>query len=142
MSEKGSEIEKDTTKNGFIIKLQPSDDNDLDEQEKIIKSESEENQDNKKQSFLSRIFGTKNKKKKEIEESKVNFFDEIREISEKNRDNLNTSTNFSNNDEPKIGNTNNELQEEEIISTENNEKENDINDDLLQIPAFLRRQAN
>lgn len=138
-----SEKEKDINKNGFIIKLQPSDDKDLDEQEKIIKSESEENQDIKKQSFLSRLFGTKNKKKKEIEESKVNFFDEIREISEKNRDNLDTSADYKNNDdEPKINEINNKLQEEEIISTENNEKENDINDDLLQIPAFLRRQAN
>jgi len=144
INENGSEIEKDTTKSGFIVKLQPndvknSDDKDLDEQEKIIKNESEENQDVNKQSFFSRIFGKKNNKKKEIEESKVNFFDEIREISEKNRDNFDTSVVHSNKEEPK---TNNEPQEEEMISAENNEKENDINDDLLQIPAFLRRQAN
>ena len=30
----------------------------------------------------------------------------------------------------------------DIQNTENEVEQNDVNDDLLQIPAFLRRQAN
>ena len=86
-----------------------------------------------------------------IEESKVNFFEEIREISEKNEtENTNTTNNqFSEtdlyeNNMPKFNDSSNnhpeEKPDEEIKKSD--EISNEINDDLLQIPAFLRRQAN
>ena len=74
-------------KKGFIINLQENK-NTLDEeikfQEKII--EDENVKVNKKTSLFSKLFGKNNKKERKIEDSKVSFFDEIREISEENNE--------------------------------------------------------
>ena len=137
---------------GFIINLQESNksiDEDLKAQEKIIQDDNLKV--NKKTSLFSKLFGKKNNKEIKIEESKVNFFEEIREISEKNEtENTNTTNNqfsetpLSENNMSKFNDSSNNHAEEKVEDEIKNSEEisNEINDDLLQIPAFLRRQAN
>ncbi|MBS91556.1 MAG: cell division protein FtsZ [Rickettsiales bacterium] len=88
-----------------------------------------------KKSFLSMIFGTKRKieekndKKEDIspeEESSIEFKNEMKEI-------------FENKTEKNAEESDMELDES---ITEIKPDENNLDDDLLQIPAFLRRQAN
>ena len=118
-------------------------------QEKIIQDDNL--RVNKKTSLFSKIFGKKNNKEIKLEESKVNFFEEIREISEKNEiENTNTTNNrfsethLSENNMSKLHNSSNNHTEEKVEDEIKNSEEisSEINDDLLQIPAFLRRQAN
>jgi len=140
---------------GFIINLQESKesiDEDLKAQEKIIQDDNLKV--NKKTSIfsnISKLFGKKNNKEIKIEENKVNFFEEIREISEKNEtENTNTTNNqisetrLSENKIPKFNDSSNSHADEKVDDEIKNSEElsNEINDDLLQIPAFLRRQAN
>ncbi len=149
-----------SNENGFIVNLERENneiDQDIDKQEKIIVNESKKL---KKPTLFSKIFGQNKKKDKKLEDSKVNFFDEIREISENSQENEiknqitpNTSIEESkiseilkNNDENTkvlMNETKSSLNKnDEIVSTNNEEDVKEINDDLLQIPAFLRRQAN
>lgn len=144
--------ENQEQRKGFIINLQESNksiDDDLKAQEKIIQEDN--SKVIKKTSFLSRLFGKKNSNEIKIEESKVNFFEEIREISEKNEIENSNTPNDRFSETPQSENTMSKLRDSSNNQTEGKEAQeiknreelsNGINDDLLQIPAFLRRQAN
>ncbi len=140
----------------FLVDLrQPeklSKDNNLLAEEKIINDEHPEKNKTKKRSFLGRIFGVKTgenqinevAKTPEDLKSKSEFINEIKEISEEQEIKTqedekivieDESVRFSNNKEH-FNNENSDNYPESIDS------QNDVNDDLLQIPAFLRRQAN
>ncbi len=140
----------------FLVDLrQPeklSKDNNLLAEEKIINDEHPEKNKTKKRSFLGRIFGVKTgenqinevAKTPEDLKSKSEFINEIKEISEEQEIKTqedekivieDESVRFSNNKEH-FNNENSDNYRESIDS------QNDVNDDLLQIPAFLRRQAN
>ena len=135
-----SEInEKNNETSGFVINLQEtktSIDQELNKQEKIIENEVAKN----KSSIFSR-FLEKNHIKDKIEENKVNFFEEIREISDEDDKNIQSQNEYLT--DKKISETNSEgILNDETVSDEKTQSSNEINDDLLQIPAFLRRQAN
>jgi cell division protein FtsZ len=147
-----SDLEENSNqREGFKIKLQESKrsiDDDLKDQQKMIHDENIKV--SKKTTFFQKLFGKNTKADKKIEESKVNFFDEIREISEENgspkTDVLNdrpSDPSLSDNNLSQLNDSQSSMVKEdneaEINSDENS---NEINDDLLQIPAFLRRQAN
>ena len=144
--------ENQEQRKGFIINLRESNksiDDDLKAQEKIIQEDN--SKVIKKTSFLSRLFGKKNSNEIKIEESKVNFFEEIREISEKNEIENSNTPNDRFSETPQSENTMSKLRDSSNNQTEGKEAQeiknreelsNGINDDLLQIPAFLRRQAN
>ena len=116
---------------GFIINLQESKesiDEDLKVQEKIIQDDNLKV--NKKTSFFSKLFGKKNNKEIKIEESKVNFFEEIREISEKNEtENTNTTNNqisethLSENNMSKFNDSSNNHAEEKVDDEIKNSEE-------------------
>ena len=145
-----SENQKETK--GFIINLQESKnsiDDDLKAQENVIKNDNIKV--SKKASIFSKLFGRNTKAEKKIEESKVNFFDEIREISENNEikhtktsNNTLSETSLSENNVSQLqdSESNFDKGKDEVEVKNDEEKSNEINDDLLQIPAFLRRQAN
>jgi hypothetical protein len=104
----------------------------------------------KKTSLFSKIFGRNTKVDKKIEEGKVNFFDEIREISEEN-DSQKTDILNDRSSPPTLSDNNlsqlndsqsNIVEEDKEVEINGDKNANEINDDLLQIPAFLRRQAN
>jgi cell division protein FtsZ len=137
--------------NGFKINLHESEksiDDDLKDQQKMIQDENIKV--SKKTSLFSKIFGKNTKVDKKIEEGKVNFFDEIREISEENgsqkTDILNdrsSETPIPDNNLSQLNNSqSNMVEEDKNIEINGDKNSNEINDDLLQIPAFLRRQAN
>ena len=144
--------ENQEQRKGFIINLRESNksiDDDLKAQEKIIQEDN--SKVIKKTTFLSRLFGKKNSNEIKIEESKVNFFEEIREISEKNEIENSNTPNDRFSETPQSENTMSKLRDSSNNQTEGKEAQeiknreelsNGINDDLLQIPAFLRRQAN
>ena len=81
------------------------------------------------------------------EKNKKEFFNEIREISDEYEIDSNGNEKIVIEDE-NVKFSSNEKNEEksDILASkdqkENLNDENDMNDDLLQIPAFLRRQAN
>jgi len=139
-------------KKGFIINLQESKnpvDEDLKVQEKIIRDDNVKV--SRKTSLFSKIFGKNTKEETKIEEGKVNFFDEIREISEENDtkktnafNDSSSETSLSENDMSQLRDSQSDItkDKEENEIGDDEEKPNEINDDLLQIPAFLRRQAN
>lgn len=139
-------------KKGFIINLQESKnpvDEDLKVQEKIIRDDNVKV--SRKTSLFSKIFGKNTKEETKIEEGKVNFFDEIREISEENDtkktnafNDGSSETSLSENDMSQLRDPQSDItkDKEENEIGDDEEKPNEINDDLLQIPAFLRRQAN
>ena len=136
-----SEInEKNKETSGFVINLQEtktSIDQELNKQEKIIENEVAKN----KSSIFSKIFGKKSHKEDKIEENKVNFFEEIREISDEDDKNIQSQNEYLT--DKKISETNSEgILNDETVSDEKTQSSNEINDDLLQIPAFMRRQAN
>ncbi len=105
--------------------------NNQEETKKVINDDKK----TEKKSFLSMIFGTKKKRDKKInevtdvspdEESSLEFKNEMKEIfEEKVEENLKSS----------------DIELDETISEIKSEESN-LDDDLLQIPAFLRRQAN
>ena len=143
--------ENSEQKNGFKINLHESKksiDDDWKDQHKMI--EDENIKVSKKTSLFSKIFGKNTKVDKKIEEGKVNFFDEIREISEENgsqkTDVLNDRSSeppLSDNNLSQLNDSQNSIVEEDKeVEISGDTNSNEINDDLLQIPAFLRRQAN
>ena len=126
------------------------------DQKKEVNEESRVLKKEKKKSFIAKIFGLK--EKEEFESPKIQeingndgshneFKNEIKEIIEEEAGReIDTSEfkikeNNSNLSElaPK---NNNSLEDEKIKDLETNKSQNEIDDDLLQIPAFLRRQAN
>ncbi len=129
--------------------------NELLAEEKILNEQHPEKNKVEKTSFFSRIFGTKpinkdngdNLVNKDNEVSKNEFINEIREISEEEELKIENngkiviedeSFRFSDNSEHISKNNSDKCENDD----KKNESQNDVNDDLLQIPAFLRRQAN
>ena len=150
--------EKIVNQPSFLVDLrQPSKSQEnvnLANEEKILNEQHPERGLSEKKSLFGFIFGNKtvktgvdNKKILNDEEhSKKQFINEIQEISDEDSDNItygnekivieDESVRFLNTNDQDDNPTFN--QEEK----ECNNSENDVNDDLLQIPAFLRRQAN
>ncbi|MEE2695198.1 MAG: cell division protein FtsZ [Pseudomonadota bacterium] len=126
---------------------------DLKEEEKILKDEHPEKSNSDKQSFFGRIFGSKkndpdknNDIKHEIklnddEDSKAEFINEIKEISEEQDQSLESDSKIVIEDE-NVRFANKNEYENETTNLADSENHIDVDDDLLQIPAFLRRQAN
>ena len=104
----------------------------------------------KKKTLLGMIFGTNSRDVEKIstksdpekESSKEQFIKEFKEITdEKNAEIEKDNEKIVIEDEsvrymPEVDNTSGEQNTENLVG------QNDVNDDLLQIPAFLRRQAN
>jgi len=117
---------------------------------RVINAINENIKVSKKTTFFQKLFGKNTKADKKIEESKVNFFDEIREISEENNsqktDILNDRSSpppLSDNNLSQLNDSqSNIVEEDKEVEINSDKNANEINDDLLQIPAFLRRQAN
>lgn len=126
---------------------------DLNAHEKILDEQHPEKNKLERKSFLSKIFGITSKVDKtqneasSSEKNKKEFFNEIREISDEYEIDSNGNEKIVIEDE-NVKFSSNEKNEEksDILASkdqkENLNDENDMNDDLLQIPAFLRRQAN
>ncbi len=130
----------------FLVDLrQPvktSSENTLLEEDKIMKDQHPDNNKTLKKSLLGRIFGIKEKNIKneqdlsKIEEeeadSKKIFLNEIQEMSQ----------NTNEEDKIVIEDESFRVAQETEISSSKNDESNEVDEDLLQIPAFLRRQAN
>ena len=124
---------------------------DLSEEEKIIDEQHPEKNKPRKKTFLGRIFGSKSadiepdvKKSNPVsaDESKEQFIKEFKEISDEENAEIPQ-------DKEKIVIEDESVrympESQQTTNTQNSDNEvnhNDVNDDLLQIPAFLRRQAN
>ena len=131
-------VNEETKQTSFFVDLQPSSPNiekEINTTQSDLKYEVEKkSEDSEKRSLFSMIFGRrkKNKIQSEIEskepfskESDAEFKNEMKEILENK--------------------SNEHLSEEEDIKIEeeiNEIESKNVDDDLLQIPAFLRRQAN
>ena len=126
------------------------------EQKKEVNKEPRVLKKEKKKSFIEKIFGLK--EKEEFESPKIQeingndgshneFKNEIKEIIEEKADSeidtseLKIKENDSNLSEL-ASKINHSLEDEKIKDLETEKSQNEIDDDLLQIPAFLRRQAN
>jgi len=110
----------------------------------------------KKKSLIAKIFGLKEKEDFEspkIQEingnvgSQNEFKNEIKEIIEENTEKQIDTDEFKvsqskPNASEMISKIDNSQEDEKITGLESNKSQNEIDDDLLQIPAFLRRQAN
>ena len=151
LNQLNSDQQNSEQRNGFKIDLQESKksiDDDLRDQQKMIQDENIKV--SKKTSLFSKIFGKNTKVDKKIEEGKVNFFDEIREISEENGSQKTDVLNDRSSEPPLSDNNLSQLndsqssmvEEDKEVEINGDKNPNEINDDLLQIPAFLRRQAN
>ena len=129
--------------------------NELLAEEKILNEQHPEKNKVEKTSFFSRIFGTKpinkdngdNLVNKDNEVSKNEFINEIREISEEEELKIENNGKIVIEDESfRFSDSSEHITKNNSDTCENddkkNESQNDVNDDLLQIPAFLRRQAN
>ena len=138
----------------FFVDLQES--SEKIEQKKEVKIEPKVLKKEKKKSFIEKIFGLK--EKEEFESSKIQeingnngshneFKNEIKEIiqekadSEIDKSEFKIKENDSNLSEL-ASQVNHSLEDEKIKDLETKKSQNEIDDDLLQIPAFLRRQAN
>ena len=138
----------------FFVDLQES--SEKIEQKKEVKMEPKVLKKEKKKSFIEKIFGLK--EKEEFESSKIQeingnngshneFKNEIKEIiqekadSEIDKSEFKIKENDSNLSEL-ASKINHSLEDEKIKDLETKKSQNEIDDDLLQIPAFLRRQAN
>ena len=150
--------EKIVNQPSFLVDLrQPSKSQknvNLENEEKILNEQHPERGLSEKKSLFGFIFGNKTEKtgvdNKKIlndeEHSKKQFISEIQEISDEDNDNItdenekivieDESVRFLNTNDQDDNPTFNQEEKEYTNS------ENDVNDDLLQIPAFLRRQAN
>ncbi len=121
-----------------------------------LKKDIVSNKKDEKKSIFSMIFGTKNQNQKMTEsapktedQSKSKFKTEMKEIIEKenlsksisNIDNI-SDENYLADDVQILEPKNQNLDANNDVSELEQKKENDLDDDLLQIPAFLRRQAN
>ena len=126
------------------------------EQKKEVNKEPRVLKKEKKKSLIEKIFGLKGKEEFEspkIQEINGNdgsydeFKNEIKEIIEEKADSeidtseLKIKENDSNLSEL-ASKINHSLEDEKIKDLETKQSQNEIDDDLLQIPAFLRRQAN
>lgn len=126
------------------------------EQKKEVNKEPRVLKKEKKKSLIEKIFGLK--EKEEFESPKIQeingndgshneFKNEIKEIIEEKADSeidtseLKIKENDSNLSEL-ASKINHSLEDEKIEDLETKKSQNEIDDDLLQIPAFLRRQAN
>ncbi len=126
------------------------------EQKKEVNTEPRVLKKEKKKSLIAKIFGLK--QKEEFESPKIQeingndgshneFRNEIKEIIEEKADSeidtseLKIKENDSNLSEL-ASKINHSLEDEKIKDLETEKSQNEIDDDLLQIPAFLRRQAN
>ena len=126
------------------------------EQKKDVNKELRVLKKEKKKSLIAKIFGLK--EKEEFESPKIQeingndgshneFKNEIKEIIEEKADSeidtseLKIKENDSNLSEL-ASKINHSLEDEKIKDLETKKSQNEIDDDLLQIPAFLRRQAN
>lgn len=126
------------------------------EQKKEVNNEPRILKKEKKKSLIAKIFGLK--EKEEFESPKIQeingndgshneFKNEIKEIIEEKADSeidtseLKIKENDSNLSEL-ASKINHSLEDEKIKDLETKKSQNEIDDDLLQIPAFLRRQAN
>ena len=112
------------------------------------------NKNQKKRSLFSKIFGLKEKENKKVtiqevkdeKTSEIEFNNEMKEVIEENlienpnSKNQNHLEGASNNDDISISESN--KLEDNVSELEVNKNQNQLDDDLLQIPAFLRRQAN
>ena len=129
--------------------------NELLAEEEILNEQHPEKNKIEKTSFFSRIFGTKpiskdngdNLINKDNEVSKNEFINEIREISEEEELKIENNGKIVIEDESfRFSDSSEHITKNNSDTCENddkkNESQNDVNDDLLQIPAFLRRQAN
>jgi len=110
----------------------------------------------KKKSLIAKIFGLK--EKEELESPKIQeingndgshneFKNEIKEIiEEKASSEIDTSESEIKENDSNLSELaskiNHSLEDEKIKDLETNKSQNEIDDELLQIPAFLRRQAN
>jgi cell division GTPase FtsZ len=117
--------------------------NDLKAEEKILKDEHPDKDDSEKKSFFEKLFGNKknetNTKQNDDETSKEDFINEIKEISKEQGPSLEMNQKIVIEDE-NVRFTNENNYENNDINE--GDSQNDVNDDLLQIPAFLRRQVN
>ena len=129
--------------------------NDLISEEKILYEEHPQNNPAERKSFFGRLFGTKtpsdNKENNESsvkntdEDSKKQFINEFKEISGNHDEKNINDEKIVIEDENVRFFSENETSQNVIKEEPNEEKietQNEVNDDLLQIPAFLRRQAN
>ena len=112
------------------------------------------NKNQKKRSLFSKIFGLKEKENKKVtiqevtdeKNSEIEFNNEMKEVIKENSienpnsKNQNHLEDASNNDDISISEPN--KIEDNVSELEVNKNQNQLDDDLLQIPAFLRRQAN
>ncbi len=144
----------DTNQPSFLVDLRKptklSENNNLNAQEKILSEQHPNKNQSPKKSLFDRIFGVKTKESSEQlektdlnednENSKEQFIKEFKEISDNNDNNINDEKIVIVDESVRF------VPEEEISNSETIEEEkdtqNEVNDDLLQIPAFLRRQAN
>ena len=146
-----SELENNR-QTSFFVDLQEATNNQTQKkkatEDPLIKSQ-------KKRSLFSKIFGLKEKdEKNEViiqevkneESSEDEFKKEMREVIE---DNLNKTDQKDNEEFQKNNSQNNDVIisepnqiDDNITEFESQRSQNELDDDLLQIPAFLRRQAN
>ena len=136
----------------FFVDLQKTPTKIQDNKSQVIENNINKNQ--KKRSLFSKIFGLKEKENKKVtiqevkdeKTSEIEFNNEMKEVIEENLienpncKNQNHLEGASNNDDNSISEPN--KIEDNVSELEVNKNQNQLDDDLLQIPAFLRRQAN
>ncbi|MEL0246753.1 MAG: cell division protein FtsZ [Alphaproteobacteria bacterium] len=136
----------------FFVDLQKTPTKIQDNKSQVIENNINKNQ--KKRSLFSKIFGLKEKENKKVtiqevkdeKTSEIEFNNEMKEVIEENLSenpnckNQNHLEGASNNDDISISEPN--KIEDNVSELEVNKNQNQLDDDLLQIPAFLRRQAN
>ena len=136
----------------FFVDLQKTPSKNQDNTTQIREDNINKNQ--KKRSLFSKIFGLKEKENKKVtiqevtdeKTSEIEFNNEMKEVIKENSienpnsKNQNHLEDASNNDDISISEPN--KIEDNVSELEVNKNQNQLDDDLLQIPAFLRRQAN
>ena len=136
----------------FFVDLQKTPTKIQDNKSQVIENNINKNQ--KKRSLFSKIFGLKEKENEKVtiqevkdeKTSEIEFNNEMKEVIEENLienpncKNQNHLEGASNNDDNSISEPN--KIEDNVSELEVNKNQNQLDDDLLQIPAFLRRQAN
>ena len=145
------ELEQNRQTSFFVDLQETSNENQKDEKLVNMKPELKK----KKRSIFSKIFGLKEKVESEKDliqeiknenESETEFKNEMKEVIEEN---LNKNNNEVNPDFSMEQKEHNDVTISELNKIDNNisefetkKNQNELDDDLLQIPAFLRRQAN
>ena len=136
----------------FFVDLQKTPTKIQDNKSQVIENNINKNQ--KKRSLFSKIFGLKEKENKKVtiqevkdeKTSEIEFNNEMKEVIEEN---LSENPNCKNQNHLEGASNNNDISisepnkiEDNVSELEVNKNQNQLDDDLLQIPAFLRRQAN